>query len=149
MFVTVKLLLSSSSTQNRLDPKPPLLDYAPHNGSAESFRMSVDTLARLAATISSRRASSAAASYTKSLFDKGTAACAKKFGEEAVETAIAAVSESEDRLCSEAADLLYHLIVLLESRNLPLERVLGELERRMRESGHAEKAARAVSGKAS
>ena len=76
--------------------------------------MSDDTLARLAATISARRSASAAASYTKSLLDKGAAACAKKLGEEAVETIIAGVGESDEKLCAEAADLLYHLLVLLE-----------------------------------
>ena len=60
--------------------------------------MSEDTLARLAATIASRRAATASASYTKSLLDKGIATCAKKLGEEATETVIAAVSESDDRL---------------------------------------------------
>ncbi len=76
--------------------------------------MSNDTLARLAAIISARRSATAAASYTKSLLDKGVAACAKKFGEEAVETVIAGVGESDEKLCAEAADLLYHLVVLLE-----------------------------------
>jgi phosphoribosyl-ATP pyrophosphohydrolase len=108
-----------------------------------------DTLARLAATIASRRAASASASYTKSLLDKGVAACAKKLGEEAVETIIAAVDESEEKLRNEAADLIYHLLVLLEARNVPLEAVLSELERRTSQSGHAEKASRPQSGSAS
>ena len=76
--------------------------------------MSNDTLTRLAATIAARRAATTASSYTKSLLDKGPAACAKKLGEEAVETVIAGVSESDEKLCAEAADLLYHLLVLLE-----------------------------------
>jgi phosphoribosyl-ATP pyrophosphohydrolase len=105
--------------------------------------MSEDTLARLAATIASRRSANASASYTKSLLDKGIAACAKKFGEEATETVIAALSESDDRLCSEAADLIYHLLVVLEARNVPLQSVLSELDRRTAQSGHAEKASRA------
>ena len=62
--------------------------------------MSEDTLARLAATIASRRSANASASYTKSLLDKGIAACAKKLGEEATETVIAALSESDDGLCA-------------------------------------------------
>src|SRR5271165_2587846 len=101
--------------------------------------MSDDTLARLAATIAARRTATAASSYTKSLLDKGTAACAKKLGEEAVETVIAAMSESDERLQSEAADLIYHLLVLLEARNLSLDLVLNELDRRTPQSGHAEK----------
>ncbi len=76
--------------------------------------MSDDTLIRLAATIAARRSATANASYTKSLLDKGAAACAKKLGEEAVETIIAGVGESDEKLCAEAADLLYHLLVLLE-----------------------------------
>jgi phosphoribosyl-ATP pyrophosphohydrolase len=111
--------------------------------------MSDDTLTRLAATIAARRSATAAASYTKSLLDKGPAACAKKLGEEAVETVIAGVSESDEKLCAEAADLLYHLLVLLESRNVPLEAVLGELDKRTAQSGHAEKASRTSSGNAS
>jgi phosphoribosyl-ATP pyrophosphohydrolase len=105
--------------------------------------MSEDTLARLAATIASRRSANASASYTKSLLDKGIAACAKKLGEEATETVIAALSESDDGLCSEAADLIYHLLVVLEARNVPLQSVLSELDRRTAQSGHAEKASRA------
>jgi phosphoribosyl-ATP pyrophosphohydrolase len=111
--------------------------------------MSDDTLARLAATIAARRTSSAAVSYTKSLLDKGAAACAKKLGEELTEVVIAAVSESRERFCSEAADLIYHLLVLMEARNLPLEEVLKELERRTPQSGHSEKAARSEGGSAS
>jgi phosphoribosyl-ATP pyrophosphohydrolase len=105
--------------------------------------MSEDTLARLAATIASRRSADASASYTKSLLDKGVAACAKKLGEEATETVIAALSESDDGLCAEAADLIYHLLVVLEARNVPLQSVLSELDRRTAQSGHAEKASRA------
>jgi phosphoribosyl-ATP pyrophosphohydrolase len=110
--------------------------------------MSEDTLARLAATIAARRSATAAASYTKSLLDKGPAACARKLGEEAVETVIAGVGESDEKLCAEAADLLYHLLVLLESRNVALEAVLSELDRRTSQSGHAEKASRPTSGSA-
>ena len=109
--------------------------------------MSDDTLAQLTAIIAARRTATAAASYTKSLLDKGVAACAKKLGEEANETVIAAVSESDERLRSEAADLIYHLLVLLEARNVPFEAVLRELDRRMPQSGHAEKASRPESGR--
>jgi phosphoribosyl-ATP pyrophosphohydrolase len=111
--------------------------------------MSDDTLARLAATIAARRTSTASASYTKSLLDKGVAACAKKLGEEATEAIIAAIGESQERFCSEAADLIYHLLVLMEARNLPLVEVLKELDRRTQQSGHAEKASRTESGSAS
>jgi phosphoribosyl-ATP pyrophosphohydrolase len=111
--------------------------------------MSEDTLARLAATISTRRAATASASYTKSLLDKGPAACAKKLGEEAVETVIAGVSESDEKLCAEAADLVYHLLVLLEARNVAFSAVLSELDSRTSKSGHTEKASRKPSGNAS
>jgi len=110
--------------------------------------MSEDTLTRLAAIIAARRSASSAASYTRSLLDKGAAACAKKLGEEAVETVIAAVGESDEELCAEAADLLYHLLVLLESRNVRFETVLNELDRRTAQSGHAEKASRGSGGNA-
>ncbi|MFY9643435.1 MAG: phosphoribosyl-ATP diphosphatase [Rhodomicrobium sp.] len=111
--------------------------------------MSDDTLVRLAATIAARRTATATSSYTKSLLDKGIAACAKKLGEEATETVVAAVSESDERLRNEAADLIYHLLVLLEARNIAFESVLSELDRRTPQSGHAEKASRPKSGSAS
>ncbi|MGO9484132.1 MAG: phosphoribosyl-ATP diphosphatase [Rhodomicrobium sp.] len=111
--------------------------------------MSEDTLARLAAAIASRRTATASTSYTKSLLDKGIAACAKKLGEEAAETVIAAVSESDERLRSEAADLIYHLLVVLEARNVSFQSVLSELDLRTAQSGHAEKASRPESGGAS
>lgn len=101
------------------------------------------TLADLETVIAARAASSAAASYTKSLLDAGPMRCAKKFGEEAVETVIAAVHEERGALVAETADTLYHLMVLLHSRGVALQDVLGELERRTAQSGHQEKAARA------
>ncbi len=110
--------------------------------------MSDDTLARLAQTIAARRSASKETSYTKSLLDKGAAACAKKFGEEAVETVIAAMSESDERLCSEAADTIFHLLVLLEARGVAFDAVLAELDRRTQQSGHAEKASRQLGGNA-
>jgi phosphoribosyl-ATP pyrophosphohydrolase len=76
------------------------------------------------------------------LLDKGTAKCAKKFGEEAIEAAIAAVAESDERLIAESADVLYHLLVLLMSRGLSVAAVEKELQRREGQSGLAEKAAR-------
>ncbi|MGH6855387.1 MAG: phosphoribosyl-ATP diphosphatase, partial [Aestuariivirga sp.] len=69
--------------------------------------------------------------------------CAKKLGEEAVEAALAAVLGDRKHLTSEAADVFYHLIVLLEAAGVPLADVMGELERRMGASGIAEKAGRA------
>ncbi|MCK5711167.1 MAG: phosphoribosyl-ATP diphosphatase [Hyphomicrobiaceae bacterium] len=105
--------------------------------------MSNDILERLAATIRARRTATASgSSYTRQLLDAGPAGCAKKFGEEAIETVIAATSESEDKLKEEAADLLYHLLVLLESRSVSLEDVLSVLERRSGTSGLEEKSSR-------
>lgn len=105
--------------------------------------MSNDILERLAATIRARRTATASgSSYTRQLLDAGLAGCAKKLGEEAIETVIAATSESEDKLKEEAADLLYHLLVLLESRSVSLEDVLSVLERRSGTSGLEEKSSR-------
>ena len=101
-----------------------------------------DTLSRLAQTIAARRGSDAGSSYTRQLLDAGPAKCARKFGEEAVETVIAALTQDADALKSEAADLLYHLLVLLEARNVALDDVYNLLEARMGQSGLAEKASR-------
>ncbi len=76
--------------------------------------MTDDVLQRLVALIKSRREDSADKSYTRQLLDAGVERCAKKLGEEAVETVIAGVGQSEAALTAEAADLLYHLLVLLE-----------------------------------
>ena len=104
--------------------------------------MADDVLAQLAATIHARRAASADASYTRQLLDAGPAKCAKKLGEEAVETVMAGAGESAERLKEEAADLLYHLLVLLESREVAIADVLAALEARMGTSGLKEKADR-------
>ncbi|MEW6435756.1 MAG: phosphoribosyl-ATP diphosphatase [Pseudomonadota bacterium] len=104
--------------------------------------MSNFTLADLAAIIAERAHASAKESYTKSLLDAGPARAAKKFGEEAVETVIAAIEGEPKALISESADLLYHLLVVLAARGVVLDDVLSELERRTRQSGHEEKAAR-------
>jgi phosphoribosyl-ATP pyrophosphohydrolase len=104
--------------------------------------MTDHVLQRLAALISVRRAESASKSYTRELLDGGPERCAKKLGEEAVEAVIAAVSGDRIALKREAADLLYHLLVVLASERLPLSMVLTELEDRMGTSGLAEKAAR-------
>lgn len=101
-----------------------------------------DVLLQLAATIKDRREAAADSSYTRQLLDAGPARCAKKLGEEAVETVIAAVGESDEALKGEAADLLYHLLVLLDSRNVALADVLAVLDKRMGTSGLKEKAER-------
>lgn len=108
--------------------------------------MADDVLKQLAATIRTRRAAAADKSYTRQLLDSGPARCAKKLGEEAIEMVIAAVAEDDRALTNEAADLLYHLLVLLEARQIDIEAVLAVLGRRMGLSGLAEKAARPKSG---
>lgn len=99
-------------------------------------------LEELAATIRSRRSAGAENSYTKSLLDGGIERCAKKFGEEAIETVMAAMAQPDEALKGEAADLLFHLLVLLECRGVAFEEVLETLRSRQGVSGHAEKAAR-------
>lgn len=103
-----------------------------------------DTLTRLEATIAARRAAPPADSYVAKLHAKGLGKIAQKTGEEAVETVIAALSEDEPALVGEAADLLFHLLVLLGARGVPIADVLAELDRREGVSGLAEKAARAA-----
>jgi phosphoribosyl-ATP pyrophosphohydrolase len=104
--------------------------------------MSEDVLSKLAAVIAQRRAENASKSYTRELIDAGPERCAKKLGEEAVETVIAALGQDARALTREAADLLYHLLVVLEVRRVPFTDVLAELQSRMGTSGFAEKAAR-------
>ncbi len=99
-------------------------------------------LARLEAAIAARRAAAPDSSYVASLFAKGRGKIAQKLGEEAVETVIAALSEGPDKLTYEAADLIFHLALLLADAGLSLDDVLNELERREGVSGLAEKAAR-------
>lgn len=101
-----------------------------------------DVLQALAATISQRKGSDPATSYTASLLAKGRSKCAEKFGEEAVETIIAAAEGDPEALRTEAADVLYHLLVLLEVADVPLADVLETLKAREQQSGHAEKASR-------
>lgn len=108
--------------------------------------MSSDTLLQLAQTIAARRDSAADKSYTRQLLDAGPAKCAKKFGEEAIETVIAATGESDEALIAESADLLYHLLVVLEVRGISLGDVYHVLEKRMSQSGLAEKASRVKQG---
>lgn len=104
--------------------------------------MAEDILSTLEATIRSRRGADAVTSYTASLFAKGRAKIAQKLGEEAVETVIAALGDDHAALTSEAADLIFHLLVLLADAGLSLDDVRAELTRREGLSGHAEKAAR-------
>ena len=99
-------------------------------------------LHRLAATIAARTGTDPDTSWTAKLLAKGPDKCAEKFGEEAVEAIIEAVKGDRDRLTSEAADVLYHLLVMLAARDVTLDQVLAELERREGTSGIAEKAAR-------
>lgn len=108
--------------------------------------MSETVLGQLAATIRARRSDSAAKSYTRQLLEGGPERCARKLGEEAVETVIAAISQDDAALKAEAADLIYHLLVLLESRNIGLDEVLQVLEARIGVSGLDEKASRAAKG---
>ncbi|MCB2077513.1 MAG: phosphoribosyl-ATP diphosphatase [Novosphingobium sp.] len=100
------------------------------------------TLERLEATIAARRSADPESSYVAKLNAKGLKKISQKVGEEAVEAVIAAVSEDRDALVGEAADLLFHLLVLLSARDIPLADVLAELDRREGTSGIAEKAAR-------
>src|SRR6187401_1652746 len=104
--------------------------------------MSRFTIHDLAATIDARAASAGEASYTRKLLDKGAEHCAKKFGEEAVETVIAAIENDRDHLIAESADLLFHLLVLLKSRGVKLEEVEAALAQRTGMSGLDEKASR-------
>ena len=101
----------------------------------------LDQLRRLQATIDARRGADPAASYTAGLL-ANPARAAKKLGEEAVEAAIAAVQGDREALVAEAADVLYHLLVVLQAGGVPLQDVMAELERRTVQSGLAEKAAR-------
>jgi phosphoribosyl-ATP pyrophosphohydrolase len=106
--------------------------------------MSLDPrLSRLQAVIRDRKTSDTGSSYVASLFAKGRDKIAQKVGEEATETVIAALTGNAEELTAEAADLLFHLMILLEDAGVDLDAVLTELERRDGVSGHAEKAARA------
>lgn len=100
------------------------------------------TLRDLERRVHERAQASADVSYTRKLLDKGIEHCAKKLGEEAVETALAAVGSDRERLTSETADLLYHLLVVLEARGITIAEVETVLEARTRMSGLDEKAAR-------
>jgi phosphoribosyl-ATP pyrophosphohydrolase len=107
-----------------------------------SAGMTEFTLHDLEKRVAERAGASAEVSYTRKLLDRGVAQCAKKFGEEAVETVLAAVGEDHDRLVGEAADLLYHLLVLLRARDVTLAEVESALAQRAARSGLEEKASR-------
>jgi phosphoribosyl-ATP pyrophosphohydrolase len=100
------------------------------------------TLADLEKRVAVRAKASAKDSYTRALIDKGVGHCAKKLNEEAFEAGMAAVQESKGRLITESADVLYHLLVLLKARGVPLAEVEAELAKRTKQSGHAEKGSR-------
>ena len=99
-------------------------------------------LERLAATIATRKGADPESSWTAKLLAKGPEKCAEKFGEEAIEAIIEAVKGDREKLASEAADVLYHLLVMLTARDVTLDQVLAVLEAREGTSGIAEKAAR-------
>jgi phosphoribosyl-AMP cyclohydrolase / phosphoribosyl-ATP pyrophosphohydrolase len=113
-----------------------------HTGSSSCFDVPQTTMARLEARIDARRASTAGASYTKSLFEGGAAKIGAKLREEADELARAIDGEPRERVACEAADVVYHLAVGLASRGVAWRDVLVELERRSGISGHAERAGR-------
>ena len=102
----------------------------------------MSVLDELAATIAARRGGDPEASWTAKLLAAGPEKCAEKFGEEAVEAVIEAVKGDRERLTTEAADVLYHLLVLLAARDVSLDDVLTELARRQGTSGIEEKASR-------
>lgn len=100
------------------------------------------TLADLAKIVADRGRSGDPGSYTAKLIGAGVGKCARKFGEEAVEAALAAVSEDDAALTAEVADVLYHLLVMLAARGVPLDAVMAELQKRTAQGGLAEKASR-------
>ena len=103
---------------------------------------STDTLARLEATIAARRTAAPESSYVAQLLARGLPVIARKLGEEAVEAAIAAIAQEREEVIGEAADVIFHLLVLLGARDIPLAEVLAELDRREGVSGLDEKASR-------
>lgn len=104
----------------------------------------MNTLNELATTIAERAKADPSSSWTAKLLAKGPEKCAEKFGEEAIEAIIEAVKDNREGLISESADVLFHLLVMLQSRGVSLDEVLAELARRTGTSGIAEKAARST-----
>ena len=126
-----------------------------HTGAASCFFQSLDDegiahrrdvpqslLARLEATLEARKSADAGASYTRSLYDAGTEGIGRKILEEAGELVAALAGETTERVAAEAADVIYHLMVGLRARGVPLRSVLGVLAERTKVSGHEEKAGR-------
>ncbi len=106
----------------------------------------MDTLKRLEQTIAERATAAPDESYVAKLNAKGLETIAKKLGEEATETVIAALSQGKDELVAESADLLFHLLVLLQAKGVSLDQVMSELDRREGVSGLVEKASRGDDG---
>ena len=102
----------------------------------------MDSLSRLAATIAARRGADPETSWVAKLNARGVPVIARKLGEEAIETVVAALSGSREELIGEAADTLFHLLVLLDAKGVSFAEVLAELDRREGTSGIAEKASR-------
>ncbi|GAA6179214.1 MULTISPECIES: phosphoribosyl-ATP diphosphatase [unclassified Shimia] len=102
----------------------------------------MSVLNEVAKTIAARAKADPESSWTAKLLAKGPEKCAEKFGEEAIEAVIEAVKGDREKLTYEAADVLFHLLVMLQARNVALEDVLNELDRRQGVSGLSEKAAR-------
>ena len=100
------------------------------------------SLSDLAGIVAERARSGDPGSYTAKLIAAGVKRCAKKFGEEAVEAALAAVGEDDAALVGESADVLYHLLVMLQARGIKLDAVMAELKQRTAQTGLAEKASR-------
>ena len=104
----------------------------------------MDTLERLERTIAERRKAAPDESYVANLRARGLPVIARKLGEEAVEAVVAALTDNREELIGEAADVVFHLLVLLAEKDIPLSAVMAELERREGTSGLAEKAARGL-----
>ena len=102
----------------------------------------METLARLEATIADRRRADPDTSYVASLAARGLPVIARKFGEEAVEAVVAALAQDREELVGEAADVLFHLLVMLAEKDVTLNEVMAELDRREGVSGLEEKASR-------
>jgi phosphoribosyl-ATP pyrophosphohydrolase len=136
-------LLRKDLLPEDLPPKDlPAEDLPAEDLPPKDLPMSTFTIRDLERRVRARAGESADVSYTRKLLDRGINHCAKKLGEEAVEAAIAAVGEDRDSLVREAADVLYHLLVVLHARGISLEEVEAELGARSYQSGLAEKAAR-------
>lgn len=102
----------------------------------------LSTLSKLVETIAARSNDSSGKSYTAKLLSKGTIKCAEKFGEESIELITASLGDNGAHVAAEAGDVLYHFLVLLQSRGIPIDQVMAELEARTAQSGLEEKASR-------